>query len=98
VLLATEWEPTLLGVAAIITSCGGLMTTIIASRRSGKEAKAKADEQCYERLREVRSESEQLANELHRLRMSGLPDLRPPSVRDEKPEEEEDFERWSHLP
>lgn len=97
-LAATEWEPWLLGLAAVITSIGGLITSMITIRRSGKEAKEKADDECRERLRATRVEAEQLAAEIHDYRMGRRPTtaLLPPShPRDERPEEDD---RWSHLP
>lgn len=96
-MLAVQWEPTLLGVAAIITSLSGVVTAIIGARRRSQEAREKADEECHNRLRRVRAESEELAQELHRIRMRTY----PAHSRDERPEEGLseglDEERWSHL-
>jgi hypothetical protein len=95
-------DPTLLGVAAIITSFAGVVTTIIGARRSAREAKEKADEDCFTRLRDLRSESEKIAEELHRMRMS---QWREQKGHFEEAEvhgwEEADLEayreRWSHM-
>ena len=62
-------EITLLGLAAIITAIGGIVTTVLAHRSSGREARQKAEEECVERLRNVRAEAEGLAEELHRIKM-----------------------------
>jgi hypothetical protein len=58
-------EPTLLGIAAIVSAVGGAASTVLALRRSRSEE----HEQCLERLKEARAESERLAQELHELRM-----------------------------
>ena len=60
---------TLLGISALIAAFGGILSTVIAARRSAKEARDKANEECFERLKETRAEAEQYAAELHRLRM-----------------------------
>lgn len=67
-LYATE-ESSLLGIAAIVTAIGGIVTTILAHRASAREAKGKAEQECLERLKATRQESEQLAEELHRVKM-----------------------------
>lgn len=58
-----------LGLAALITAIGGIVTIILGHRSSAKEAKVKAEEECLERLSATREESEQLAEELHRMKM-----------------------------
>jgi uncharacterized membrane protein (DUF106 family) len=68
-VLAASGDPTLLGVAAIVSALGGVVSTILAHRSAKKEAKRKADEECLERLRATRVEAEQLAEELHRMKM-----------------------------
>jgi hypothetical protein len=70
-LLAFEasGETTLLGIAAVITAISGVLSTIFGSRRSAKEAKEKAEEECREKLKAARIEAEEAAAELHRLRM-----------------------------
>lgn len=62
-------DPTLLGVAAIISAIGGVVSTIMALRKSHNEE----HEHCLEQLREARAESEKLAKELHELRMHSAP-------------------------
>jgi hypothetical protein len=62
-------ESSLFGIAAVVTAVGGVVTTVLAHRKGTKEAKAKADEECYQRLRATREESEKLASELHSLKM-----------------------------
>lgn len=89
-------EPTLLGLAAVLTSVSGAVTTIVGVRRSRKEAKDKADEQCRERLRNTRAEAENLADALHHLRMSRY--NHPRANAEEQLREVDDIlERWSHL-
>jgi hypothetical protein len=58
-------DPTLLGIAAIVSALGGLISTIVAIRKSRREGQ----EDCEKRLKELRAESEQLAEELHRMKM-----------------------------
>lgn len=55
----------LLALAAFVTAIGGIASTIAAlrSRRSEEH------EECLESLKEVRAEAEQLAKELHELKM-----------------------------
>jgi hypothetical protein len=59
-------QPTLLGLAAIISALGGLISTVLALRKSRTEE----HEECLKRLKETRAESERLAKELHELRMA----------------------------
>jgi hypothetical protein len=65
--VATVDEPTLLGLAAVVSAIAGCATTIMAIRKSHSEEY----EKCLESLKECRAESERLAQELHRLRMQG---------------------------
>jgi hypothetical protein len=58
-------QATLLGVAAIVSALGGLVTTIFAVRKSRREA----TEDCEKRLKASRKEAEDLAEELHRIKM-----------------------------
>jgi hypothetical protein len=60
-------SPTLLGLAAVVSALGGLISTILALRKSRSEE----HEECLERLKEARAESERLAKELHELRIAG---------------------------
>jgi hypothetical protein len=61
-----EWQPTLLGIAALLTAFGGVISTIMAFRKSRSD-----DEQaCLERLKEARAEAERLAAELHARKMA----------------------------
>jgi len=66
----------LLGLAAVITALGGILTTIVSSRKSRQEAKRKADQECWQRLKEVRAEAEEAAMALHQLRMEQSRDER----------------------
>jgi hypothetical protein len=62
-------DPTLLGVAAIITALSGIITAIWGAFKSHKEGKEQADEELREHLKQCREESEKLAQELHRMKM-----------------------------
>ena len=83
-------QPTLLGVAAFIAAIGGILSTVIGARRARREERDKSDELCRKRLRETRAESEELADALHKLRMSHHSENDLKKVNDI-------LERWSHL-
>jgi adenine/guanine phosphoribosyltransferase-like PRPP-binding protein len=61
VVLAVDTGATLLGVAAIISAMGGIVSTMFALRKSHDEEYAA----CLERLKTTRAEAEQYAAELH---------------------------------
>jgi hypothetical protein len=58
-------EPSLLGLAAVVSALGGIASTIMAIRKSRSEE----EQECLERLKETRVEAERLAEELHELKM-----------------------------
>jgi len=62
-------NPTLLGIAALITALGSVISSILGVRKARRDERAKAEQECIERLRDTRAESEKLAQELHELRM-----------------------------
>lgn len=62
-------DPTLLGIAAILSAVGGIASTIIGARRARREERDKAEQECRERLRSTRKEAEDCAEELHELKM-----------------------------
>jgi uncharacterized membrane protein len=64
-----EGDPTLIGLAALIAAIGGIISTIVGVRKARRDERAKAEEECLQRLKEARKESEDLAAELHQLRM-----------------------------
>jgi hypothetical protein len=68
-ILAISGDPTLLGVAAIISAVGGVGSTIWALRKSRREEHDKVTEEMRTRLKECREEAEKLANELHEYKM-----------------------------
>jgi flagellar basal body-associated protein FliL len=68
VTLAFEFQATLLGVAAVVAAVGGVISTIWAIRKGRREEQ----EDCYRLLRESRAETEQLARELHELKMERI--------------------------
>jgi hypothetical protein len=72
VLLAVTDETWLLAAASFLTAVGGIVATVLAHRAASKEAKRKADDACFDRLRDSRAEAERLADELHRLKMDRL--------------------------
>jgi methylthioribose-1-phosphate isomerase len=92
ILLAIEWQPTLLGLAALISATAGAFTTVIGARRNNKDQKERAEDEYRDRLRAARAEAEDLAGALHRVRMAEFAD---------HPEEakkiDDVLERWSHL-
>ena len=66
-VFALEQGASLLGIAAIISAMGGIVSTIYSLRRSHDEEHAA----CLERLKETRAEAERLAAELHELKIHG---------------------------
>ena len=84
-------EPDLLGIAAILASISGILTSVLGARRAAREAKDKSDEECISRLRAARLEAEDLAQALHRIRMSRF-------MEDEDRKAVDDIlDRWTHL-
>ena len=63
--MSVSTEQTLFGIAAVISALTGLATTILALRKSRSEEQ----EECLKRLRETRRESEDIAKELHDLKL-----------------------------
>jgi hypothetical protein len=63
--VATVSDPTLIGIAALVTATGGIASTIMALRKSRSEETT----ECLENLKKCREESERLAKELHDLKM-----------------------------
>lgn len=68
-LFAVDTGATLLGVAAIVSALGGIISTILALRKSYSEE----HEACLERLKVARADAEKYAAELHELRMRDAP-------------------------
>jgi len=66
---ALQLSATLLGLAAIVTSCVGAWTGIVAMKRASKDATDTANEECLERLKKARKEAEDSASKLHEERM-----------------------------
>lgn len=62
-------DPTLLGLAAVVSAIGGIGSTVLALRKHRDEE----HEACLQRLKEARTEAEKLAKELHELRMGNAP-------------------------
>jgi hypothetical protein len=60
-------EASLLGAAAVVSAIGGMVSTVMALRKS----KSEEHEECLRHLKEARAEAESLAQELHGLRMHG---------------------------
>jgi hypothetical protein len=62
-------EASLLGIAAIATSVSGVLSTWYGFHKTNKEAKAAAEEECHKKLTAARKEGEEVAQELHDLKM-----------------------------
>jgi hypothetical protein len=62
-------QPTLLGCAAILTSISGILSTWYGFHKSAKDAEKVANEECHKKLMEARKEGEEVAEELHKLKM-----------------------------
>ena len=56
----------LLGIAALVSALGGVISSMLAIRRAREDEY----EKCLERLKQARIEAEQLAQEKHRRLMS----------------------------
>jgi len=85
-------EASLLGVAALVASISGLVSTIIGVRRARRDEKDQSSEQCRERLRAARAEAEHLAEALHEIRMTALRE-----DHDAISKIDDVLERWTHL-
>jgi hypothetical protein len=83
--------PTLLGVAAFITAICGIVTTVLAFRKSRSEQ----SEELRDNLEAARAHEERLAYELHEVKMAH-PELFPPPP--PEPEEEEQEQRDDEPP
>lgn len=59
----------LAGAGALVTALGGVATALMGTLASKREERIRADEECQDKLRLVRQRAEQLADELHELRM-----------------------------
>jgi uncharacterized protein HemX len=68
-MLVAASDPTLLGIAALLTALAGIASSIWGVIKSRKEGKEKADETLRKNLRDCRTEAEKLAEELHRSKM-----------------------------
>jgi hypothetical protein len=62
-------DTTLVGVAALLTALSGALSTFFGIRLTRRDAQAKSEKDCRERLRAVRAEAEGLAEELHKRKM-----------------------------
>jgi hypothetical protein len=65
VLAVETWPDLILAIAALITAIAGLLAGWAALRRTKASAVKTAEEDCLDRLREARRESEAVAKELH---------------------------------
>lgn len=70
-MLVAVSDPTLLGVAALLTATSGAITTLIGIRKTSTEAREAEAERCRGLLREARLEAEAAAAELHAIKMRG---------------------------
>ena len=62
-------DPTLLGVAALATAISGILSTWYGFHKTNKEARRQEQEECHKKLMEARKEGEDVAEELHALKM-----------------------------
>lgn len=86
-----------LAFAAVVTAGMGAFSTIISLRRTSKQAKDKANEECVQRLRDTRKESEDLAHALHELRMARYNYQSNDDPSGRLKDMDDILERWSHL-
>lgn len=89
-LAQIEGSSTLFGIAAVVSSLGGIALGIIGIRKTRRDERDKVTEDCLQRLREARAEAETLAAALHELRMKQYD-------KQSRIDAEEILERWSHL-
>ena len=68
-MFASIEQPTLLGIAAILSALGGILSTVWAIRKGRRDERDKEREDCRKRLTAARQEAEQLAEALHSLKM-----------------------------
>jgi len=68
-------NPTLLGVAAIISALGGIISTIWSHRKATRDERDKQQELCREQLKEARAEADEFAEKYHKQKMEGLKEL-----------------------
>ena len=80
------------GFAAVLTAFAGLMAAYAAVVRARRETKHQADDECLEKLKLAREDFVKSSDELYELRKQQA------MSRDVRPEENNDMERWSHLP
>ena len=64
-MLAFEFQATLLGVAAILSAVGGVVSIVWSIKKDRKAER----EDCYQKLTVAREEAEKLAEELHKVKM-----------------------------
>lgn len=65
VLAEASTGATIVGISALVTATGGAMSAYASMKAARREASSKAEAECLERLKEVRAESETLAEQLH---------------------------------
>jgi hypothetical protein len=86
------------GLGAVVMGVASCLTAWAAVIKARKETKSAAERDCQERLRRARTQAEDLAEELHNLRMTRY-NAHPPDWRPEEVTSDTDIEeRWSHLP
>lgn len=67
--LAVVSADTLLGVAALLASFCGIILTIVSVRSGRKDATAKAEAECFEKLMKLQREAETISSELYQFRI-----------------------------
>lgn len=67
------WVPVIAALGALVTAIAGCLAAyagLVKAKNEGhSEGKSQADADCAERLAKARAEAEDIADELHRLRM-----------------------------
>ena len=60
----------LLGIAAVLTALAGLITTLLAVRKSREDQKKRDEDDCHKKLLAMTRESEEFAIRLHELTLT----------------------------
>jgi hypothetical protein len=69
VLLATNWPAIITAFSALITACGGILMAYSAVVRARQDK----EDECIQKLKEARKESEEMYAKLHEIRTGKKP-------------------------
>ena len=67
-------EATWLGIAAAVSSISGVVLAWVSHRQGAKSARRQAEKETYEELLAARKEAQDLAAELHKMKMEKFGD------------------------